>query len=164
MKLTDTSVRYIVAAVVLFILVGFSYANISGNNQDEEFETANVLYQQAIAQLQEGNYEQSLELLKQVETVNPDSAKVKQYLGLSLASTGDYATAAEKYEKTIELNPHMIEDSLFMIQYANILILTEQKEAALVVLEQCESLRVPEEMPDYKEQVAKLIKEANDRL
>ena len=157
MKITDTTMRYIVAGMVVIMLVGLWYASFSGKKQDEQFATEQATYNQALQHLQQGQYDQALPLMKQVEKEQPESMPVKYYTGLTLANTGDWVGAAQEFQKALDLNPYKVEDSMFMLQFAEVLTNANKLDAAKVVLERCQTLPVPEQMPDYQDRVNAML-------
>ncbi|WP_231584141.1 tetratricopeptide repeat protein [Domibacillus indicus] len=159
MKLTDSSIRYIVAGIFLCLAIALIYTHFSGEKQDEKVTEIYYTYQQAFELLQQGQYAQALPLLEQVKAEEPDSVPVTHYLGMSYVNTNELSKASRAYKQVVELNPYKIEDALFMIQFADVLTLNGEKEEALTVLAQCKNLPVPASMPDYQEQVAAKMKE-----
>jgi predicted Zn-dependent protease len=157
MKMTDTTVRYVVAGVVIALLVGLGYASFSGKKQDEQFTREQAMYNQTLQHEQKGQYDQALPLLKQIEKEQPNSVPVKYYTGLALANKGDWTGAAQEFQNSINLNPYKVEDSIFMLQYAEVLTYAKKLEEAKVVLEHCKKLSVPAQMPDYQDKVNAML-------
>lgn len=157
MNISDTTMRYIVASTIAVLLLGLGYASFSGKKQDEQFLTEQTTFTQAIQYVQEEQYDQALPLLQQVDNKHANSDVVKYYLGATLANLGDWSKASIEYQKILDLNPYKVEDSIFMIQYGNALLNAKKIDEAKVVLERCLTLQVPEQMPDYQEQVNALL-------
>lgn len=157
MNITDTTMRYVVAGMVFVLLVGLGIANFSGKKQDEQFATEQATYNQALQYLQKGQYAQALPLLKQVEREQSSSVPVKYYTGLSLANTGDWSGAVKEFQTALDLNPYKVEDSMFMLQFAEVLVNAKKMDEAKVVLKQCEKLPVPQQMPEYKKNIKTLL-------
>lgn len=157
MNITDTTMRYVVASIVLVLLVGLIYTSSSGKKQDEKFATEQATYNQALQYVQEGQYDQALPLLQQVEKEQADSVPVKYYTGLTFANSGDWAGAVKVFKQVLDLNPYKVEDSMFMLQFAEILVYAEKKDEAKIVLERCKTLPVPAEMPEYQTHIQTLL-------
>lgn len=162
MKITDTAIRYAVVGIVAILFLGLGYASFSGKEQDKQFFSEQVTYNQALQYIQEEQYDQALPILQQVEKKNPKSTVVKYYLGTTLANTGEWSSAVREYQNILDLNPYKVEDAMFMIQFANVLINADKLEEAKLVLERCQTLSNPDQMPDYQEQVNALLMQISE--
>lgn len=159
MNITDTTMRFLVGGIVGILLVGLLYVSFSGKKQDEKFLDEQTTYNQALQHLKGGQYDQALPLLKEVKKEQPDSVTVNYYTGLALANTGDWMGSAKEFQTVINLNPYKVEDSVFMIQFAEILLNAKKKDEAKVVLKRCQTLPVPKQIPDYQMRVKNLLKQ-----
>jgi len=146
-----------VIIIILIVIVGLGYASFSGESQDEKNLKKQARYTQALEFIQNEEYDQAVTLLKLVDMDYPNSATVKYYFGTSLANIREWDSAAKEYQQVLELNPYKAEESIFMIQFANILVNAEKLDEAKIVLEKCLTLQIPEQMPNYLEQVNSLI-------
>lgn len=157
MKITDKSVRYLVAGIITILIFGLSYSSFTGKKQDEKFLNGQITYNQALQYIEEEKYDQALPILKLVAKEYPSSSVVRYYLGSTFAIIGEWKSAAQEYQQILDLNPYMVEDPTFMIQFGNILINAEKLDEAKVVLERCKQLSVPDQIPDYLDQVKMLL-------
>lgn len=164
MNITDTAMRYTVAVIVTALLIGLGYASFAGKKQDEQLVSEQGAFYQALQYIQDGKSNEALPLLQLVDKENSNSAVVKYYLGSTYASMGNWNSAVMEYQKTLDLNPYKVEDSIFMFQFASILISAEKLDAAKVVLERCQTLPAPEQMPDYQEQINALLMQTSSSL
>lgn len=161
MNITDTAMRYAVAVMVPALLIGFGYASFAGKKQDEQFVSEQVTFYQALQHLEDGKFNEAIPLLQSVDKENSRSAFVKNYLGSTYANMGNWSNAVIEYQNVLDLNPYKVKDSVFMLQFAHILISAEKLDEAKVVLERCKALPTPEQIPDYQEQVQALLKQTS---
>lgn len=156
MKVSDSARKYIVIGLALFVMIGIVTATIMGNRQDIIFQNNNMTYSLMVQQLQEGQYS---ETLVQADNLidNQKSSEVVNYLiAIAAINNGETDKATMHMQKVLDLNPYKVEDSMFMLQYAEMLVQAEKKNEAAQVLKRCEVLRVPENYPDYKERILQL--------
>lgn len=152
-----------VILIVLIVIVGLGYASFAGESQDGKISKEQERYTQALQFIQNEEYIQAVSLLKLVDMDYPNSATVKYYLGTSLANLGEWNSAAQEYQQVLNLNPYKVEESIFMIQFANILVNAGKLDEAKIVLEKCLTLPIPEQIPNYLEQVNSLIDELSTK-
>jgi len=157
MNITDKSIRFIVVIMVVLILFGLGFTSFASEKQDEKFANDQAMYHQALQYIQSGENDKALLSLKKINLEYPTSTSVKYYTGLALLNNGEVNSAVNEFQRLIEINPYMIEDSIFMIVFARALVSTEKFEDAKLVLERCKTLQIPEEIPDYLEQVNELL-------
>ena len=158
MNLKETTRKYILLGAVLFIIVGLVSAKVLAKEQDKQFTTEDGLYQQAAELYNEGNYADSSVYTNKLLLTQPKSEAVNYLGGLVAANTGEYEQAAILLQKTLDINPHKVEDEMFMLQFGEVLVLAERKEDAKTVLVRCqESAWAPEDFPEYQNRVAELL-------
>lgn len=156
MNVSDSARRYIVMGLALFVILGLITASILGNKQDTAFQNNNVLYGMLTQQLQEGNYNDALATAELLGESQKTSEVVNYITALAAINAGENDKALMHMQRTLDINPHKVEDSMFMLQYAEILVQAEKKDEATQVLERCEVLPVPEIFPEYKERIIQL--------
>ena len=150
--------RYILIGMVLLIFAGIITSKVLAKKQDEEYSFNDQLYQQVLQLYSDGSYEEakvySSELLERV----PNS-EIANYLGgLIAAGNNDVFQAAILLQKTLDINPHKVEDPIFMLQFGEVLVSAERKEDARVVLEKCRDMGwIPENYPEYQQRVNELL-------
>ncbi|TQR18152.1 tetratricopeptide repeat protein [Psychrobacillus soli] len=157
MNITDTATRYIVVGIIAMLILGLGYTSFSGAKQDEQYEAEQEIYKHSLDLIEEEQFDQALLYLKQVEENYPESANVKYNLAITYANIGEWNNAAQEYKRVLDLNPYRVEDSLFMLQYGSVLLNANKNDEAKIVFERCQTLPIPEQMPNYQEQVNELL-------
>ena len=142
--------------LALFVILVLITASIIGNKQDIAFQNNNVLYGLMTQQLQEGNYSDALVAAEVLGESQKSSEVVNYFTALAAINLGEIDKALMYMQRALNINPHKVEDSMFMLQYAEMLVEAEKKAEAIQVLERCEVLSVPESYPDYKERILQL--------
>lgn len=137
--------KLILLGLVLFVGIGIFYTNAQGKKQDKGFVEDYQSYQIALAQMQEGNYENAKEQLTKLHNNYPDQANITRNLGLLYAMEGDMDKAALYYQKAVEQRPFIVQEPMFSLQFAEILIEKEEYAAAKQYLEHCKTIAIPEE-------------------
>lgn len=156
MNVSDSTRRYIVLGLAFFVLMGLISATVMGNKQDKAFQNNNVLYGLMTQQLQEGNYSDALVAAEVLGESQKSSEVVNYFTALAAINAGETDKALMHMQRALDINPHKVEDSMFMLQYAEMLVQSEKKDEATQVLERCEVLPVPELFPNYKERILQL--------
>lgn len=160
MQYSETARRYILLGLVGVIVIGIITANIVAKKQDDEFLLQDALYQQAKQAYNEQNFEQAVQLTTELLKMKPKAESVNYLGGLSAANIGNYEQAAILLQKTLDINPHKVEDPMFMLQFGEVLFSAERLKDAKVVLLRCQEWAwAPEEYPTYQERVAELLAE-----
>jgi predicted Zn-dependent protease len=159
MEIKESHVRYIVIGMIIVIILGFWYAHIAGKKQDEQYLKSYNQFNQAVQLIAKSQFLEAKPLLKEIERKHPNSALVKYYLGVTLANTGELKPAIAKMKIALDLNPYLVENPIFMLQFAEILTFAGEKKEARLVLERCKTLPPPASVPDYQQKVDALIQE-----
>lgn len=158
MQLTESTRKYILLGIVILIAVGFISAKVLASKQDEEFATEDLLYQQASQLYQDGNNTDASTIINELLLKQPQSEAANYLGGLIVANNGDYNQGVILLQKTLDLNPHKVEDPMFMLQFAEVLFFAEKYEEAKIVLEKCREWGwAPESYPTYQESVTELL-------
>ncbi|MGE7950644.1 tetratricopeptide repeat protein [Lysinibacillus xylanilyticus] len=158
MTFTEPVRKYILSGVVAFVVIGLIVANVMASKQDKTFETNENLYNQAFQLQTEGNYEDAWEAISEVLKAEPNSEIVNYLAAIIAANKGDLKQAAIYMQKTLDINPHKVEDPMFMIQLGELFVAVEKYEDAKTVLLRCQEWGwTTEEMPNYQEHVATLL-------
>lgn len=158
MRITDTSRKYILSGMVAFIVVGLIVANVMASKQDQKFATNEALYNQAIQLQVAGNIEGAEEAISQLLKNTPSSEQANYLAGLVAAQKDDMKQAAISMQKALAINPHKVEDPMFMLQLGEVFVNAKKYDEAKIVLLRCqESGWAPEEFPTYQEQVTSLL-------
>lgn len=158
MELTESKRKYILLGIVAFIIIGFITAKVLASNQDEEFLKDDLLYQQTSQLYTDGKFNEAENLVNELLLRKPDS-EVVNYLGAVItANLGDYNRSSILLQKTLDINPHKVEDPMFMLQFGEVLFFVERYEDAKIVLEKCrEGAWIPQDHPTYQERVTELL-------
>lgn len=158
MNFKESTRKYILLGAVLFIIVGIVSAKVLAKGQDAQFTTEDILYQQAAQMYNEGNYSEASVFTNRLLLDLPKSEAVNYLGGLIAANIGEYDQAAILLQKTLDINPHKVEDAMFMLQFGEVLVLAERNEDAKTVLVRCQEVAwAPESYPDYQNRVAELL-------
>lgn len=158
MQFTESTRKYILIGLIAFIIVGFITAKVLASKQDEEFLVDDTLYKQASQLYNDGNYAAAGELINDLLLRQPNSEIVNYLGGLISANKGDYKQSAILLQKTLDINPHKVEDPMFMLQYGEVLFFAERYKDSKIVLEKCREWGwVPESYPTYQERVTELL-------
>jgi predicted Zn-dependent protease len=155
----ETSVRNIVGFIVVFLIVGLGYASFLGKKQDEQFANEQMMYNLAMDHVKKGQYNFALPLLKQVEKKQMASFTMRYYTGLALEQTGYGKEAVLEFQNALDLNPYLVEDSIFMLEFAEALLNAKKNEEAKIVLKHCQTLPIPEQIPDYLDEVNGMLEQ-----
>ena len=135
------------------------YAVGAGHRQDQAFRANYQRYQQAIALMGEGQYNQALQ---KFQGLDADSQATYQVLYMSAfceSQTGDYGTAALHMQMAQEARPALVQDAKFLQRYGVILFKLGQREDASLYLK--ESLKYPGD-PATVEETEKYLTEIHN--
>ena len=156
MNVSDSSRKFIVIGFSLFVILGMITASVMGKKQDKAFQINDAEYSKVVQLVQEKKYAEVLQASEMLKSHQNSSEQVNYLIAFAAANTGEAETSLRHMERTLDLNPYRVEDSLFMLQYADILIMAGKKEEAMLVLDRCATLPDPENYPNYQEQVVQL--------
>lgn len=158
MSINESSRKYVLLGLIAFIIIGLIVSSFLGKKQDEVFETENFLYQQALQLYEAGEYTNAQNIISDLLVKKSDSEIINYLGGLIAASNQEYSSAAILMQKALDINPHLVEAPMFMIQFGEILFHAERFDDARIVLERCREWDwVPEEYPNYQEQVREML-------
>ena len=158
MQNNESKRKYILLGIVAFIIIGFITAKVLASKQDDKFLEDDMLYQQASHLYSDGNYPAAGELINDLLLRQPNSEAVNYLGGLIKANLGDFKQSAILLGKTLDINPHKVEEAMYMLQFAEVLFFAERYEDSKVVLEKCREWGwAPEGYPTYQEHVTELL-------
>lgn len=158
MHLRESTRRYILIGIVVFILLGILVAKVIAKSQDEKFANEDLLYQQAFQLANENKFEEASIYINELLKTQSDSEAANYLGGLIAANTGELQQAASLFQKTLDINPHRVEDAMFMLQFGEMLYNVERYEDARVVLSRCQEAGwAPENYPNYQSKVTELL-------
>lgn len=135
MRLTENIRRYILLSIVAFIIIGVFTAKYIGNKQDEQFMYEEMLYNQASNTYQEGNFSEALLYINELLKLQPGSEAVNYLGALITMDNSEFKQASILFQKTLDLNPYKVEDSIFLAQYGEVLLKLKQYDDAKSVFE-----------------------------
>lgn len=158
MKLKESYRKYILLGVIGFIIIGLIVAKIMAKNQDEQFIRNDLLYEQVQKLYNEENYEEAVVYIEELLKTQPNS-EVVNYMGALIYSINqDYNKAAILMQKTLDINPHKVDDAIFMLQLGEIFYQAKRYDDARIVLTHCQEKGwAPEEYPNYQDKVLELL-------
>lgn len=158
MQLTESTRKYILLGIVAFIVIGFMTAKVLASKQNEEFLMDDILYQQASQLYMEGDYPAAGEVIRELLLRQPTSEAVNYLGGVITANIGDYKQSAILLQKTLEINPHKVEDAMFMLQFGEVLFYAERYEDSKLVLVRGRELGWPQHADlKHKERYTELL-------
>ncbi|KYG90270.1 hypothetical protein A0U40_08510 [[Bacillus] sp. KCTC 13219] len=158
MHINEVTRKYILLGIVVLILGGLSVANVLASKQNTKFETEDFIYQQALQMYRSESYTEAKLLISDLLLEHADSEMINYLAGLIDASNGEYTSAAIYMQKALDINPHKVEEPMFMLQFGEVLFLSERFDDAKIVLNRCkESDWQPDDYPDYQAQVQDML-------
>lgn len=161
MSFSSTNRKYIFIGVILIVIIGLFIAYFLGKKQDQKFAHEDALYNALVQHLQEEKYEDSLIIADNLKKQQQESEILNYAIALAAANTGEFEKAVSHMQRTMDFNPHKVEDSMFMLQYAEMLLFAEREADAKIVLERCTTLPIPETYPQYEERIQQLLSQIN---
>ncbi|WP_342508541.1 hypothetical protein [Sporosarcina sp. FSL K6-2383] len=156
MNISDSIRKSIVIGLVLLIVLGLITAFVKAKKQNEAFQVESLYYNEVVQRVQDGNYADALEVSKSLEASQKSSEPVNYIIAVAAVNAGDIEKGLMHMQRTLDINPHRVEDAFFMLQYAEFLVMGDRKEDATKVLERCALLPTPEEYPQYQERIVEL--------
>lgn len=148
-----STVKCIFLGIVLFVIIGIIYTNITGKNQDEVYKQDFMKYQQAIQLMQDNELDQAIKTLEELVVKYPDEYNLYYQLGNAYSSQKDFEKAAIHFQKAIDIRPALLEDPLFAYMMGESLYNIKQFDLAKAYL----SNPVPKEYKTKKEELLQLI-------
>ncbi len=155
--------NYFLLGFTALVIIGLIIANFMGKSQDKEFSQEALNFAEMASALQDGQYEKVLEKSISLEKHQSRSELYNYTIGIAEANLGDVEKSVRHFQRILDINPHKVEDSMFMLQYARILAIAEKKDEARTVLERCASLPAPDTFPEYQEMVVQLEKQLDEQ-
>ena len=152
--------KIIFLLIIFFTICTYGVASKIGKQQDEQFTLEQNLYNEANTLFNTGSFEEAVILTNELIVRYPNS-EILNYLHASILSELEEHDMAKFFiEKTLELNPYLMEDPVFMLDFGTILKKGNYKTEALLVFEHCLQMDWnPSEYPTYKETITKYIEE-----
>ena len=158
MQFSEAVRKYILVGLILLIVAGILTSKVLAKKQDEEFLINDQLYQQVVQLYSNGNYEEAKVYSSELIERAPKSEIANYIGGLIAAANNDVKQAVILLQKTLDINPHKVEDPIFMLQFGEVLVSAERKEDARIVLERCRDMGwAPEEYPEYQQRVNEIL-------
>ncbi|HRY12494.1 MAG TPA: tetratricopeptide repeat protein [Syntrophomonadaceae bacterium] len=160
-RLNDRQRNCLFVIILGLVLAVIVYALTAGHRQDQAFRANYHLYQQAIALMSEGQYDQALQNFKSLDANSQATYQVLYMSAFCESQTGDYAAAASHMQMAQEARPALVQDPKFLQRYGVILFNLGRLEDAFLYLE--ESLKYPSD-PATVEETGKYLDEINNDL
>lgn len=158
MNLSESNRKSILLTVVGVIIIGIIVAKWMGNKQDEQFVYEEQLYNTVAQYVNEENAQEASTYLQELLKTQSDDEEVNYLAAIVYAKMEDTEAAAVHMQKTLDINPHKVEDAMFMLQFGEILFFAQRYDDAKTVLTRCqESGWVPGEYPEYQQRVQELL-------
>lgn len=158
MQLTEKNRKYILLSIVCLIIGGIIIAKFMGNSQDEQFANEDNLYAATYSLVSEGKYTEATPYISELLKSQLSSETVNYLGSVVYANNGDYKQASILMQKAMDINPHNVENPMFMLQFGEVLLFSERYEDAKTVLIRCQETGwAPEEYPTYQQRVQELL-------
>lgn len=156
MKLVESYRKYILLFTISLVLVALIIGYVRGGSQEKKFAEVQLNYSQLVNSLQTGNYSDIVNLAGEVDSDLRNTDLFNYVLAIAELNIGNYERSTQYFERAIDINPYKVEDGLFMLQYAETLILASKNEEAEIVLERCTSLEAPDSFAEYYNKITEL--------
>ncbi|MFP3919805.1 hypothetical protein U5N28_18530, partial [Lysinibacillus telephonicus] len=165
MQFRESTRKYILIGMVAFIVLGLIVAKVMAKSQDEQFATEELLFQKATQLSSEGNFKEASVYINELLKTKSDSEDVNYLGALISVNIGEIDQAVILFQKTMDLNPHRVEDPMFMLQFGETLFKVGRYDDAKIVLARCkESAWAPREIPNYQTKVSEILKSIEEIL
>lgn len=152
-KVKKSYMNFILTAFILLICVVISVLQNEAKKQNEVLMSDFLLYQQADSLLKDGKIDEVLPPLEELHTKYNNDYNISNRLGYVYFNVEKIDTALILYNKTLDLNPYLVENKDFMYQYAIVLANNYQYDNAFLVIDRL--LRLPMD-EDFKAAVIEL--------
>lgn len=150
--------KLVLVSILVLLIVGLITAKLLGKQQDKVYKENNDKYNQLISTYSSGEYQNATLIGNQLLTKVPDSEFVNYLTGISALNNQDYYSATILLQKSLDLNPHKVEDPIFMINFAEALYYVDRLADAEIVLLRCQERGwLPENYPEYQTRVNELL-------
>ncbi|WP_342559447.1 tetratricopeptide repeat protein [Metasolibacillus sp. FSL K6-0083] len=164
MIIKESTRKLILIAVIIIIAIGLLVAKVMAKKQDEQFANNEALYSQVIQLYSQQQFAEAAPLAEELLKKQPNAEIVNYISGMIAAGNEEFVAAAVHLQKTLDINPYKVEDAIFMLQFAEVLVHAENYEAAQKVLEKCQQAEwAPEDYPTYQEHVQELLADIEEK-
>lgn len=135
-KLNGMIRNYIYLAVLGLVFTCMIIGLYTAQQQDRNYRENYIVYKQAQALIDQGQYSDAEKKLRNLPPGFADSYQVQFMLGICSAATGDYTGAVAYMQRVKEIRPAMLMDQAFLVNYGYILFQQgDYKLAKLYLLE-----------------------------
>lgn len=159
LRLNGRQRNYLFIIILGLALAVVIYALVAGHRQDQAFRANYRLYQQAIALMGEGQYDQALQKFQGLDADSQATFQVLYMSAFCESQTGDHATAATHMQMAREARPALVQDAKFLQRYGVILFKLGQRQDAALYLK--ESLKYTSD-PAAVEETEKYLTEIHN--
>ncbi|MDC3415939.1 hypothetical protein [Aquibacillus salsiterrae] len=159
--MTSKLYSYLFLVFVGTVVMLLSFVFQEGQSQDEVLKEERELYLQAVKNIQNTEaIDETLLIFEYFTEKYPERYEIWRNQGLALAVKQNYQSSVDSFSNALELQPFLITDPVFDLQYANSLINSKVYDKSKVLLEVAqESGGLPQK---YEENVDKLMKEIEE--
>ncbi|MFC4410003.1 hypothetical protein ACFOZY_06065 [Chungangia koreensis] len=140
----------------LILIIGIFTSITLSNNQDHKFIELQMRYNEGLEYFNNKEYENAYNSLNQIVDEFPDSEPVNYLYAISAVNTFHFKESLIYMERALDINPYNVENPVFMIQYAEILINADKIEEAKLVIEHSKNLEQPTNFPNFQERLKEL--------
>lgn len=156
LEFDNKSSRYIIIGLLLTITIGIISTSIVGKRDNHKFLTEQKLYNQALDSMRQNDFESAYSLISPLKEKYRESELVNYSLAVAASNSGEEKEGYIHMQRALDLNPYNVEDPMFMLQFAQILVMNEKYKEASEVLAVCKKFTPPENYPQYQETIQQL--------
>ncbi|MDF2535092.1 MAG: tetratricopeptide repeat family protein [Bacillales bacterium] len=138
--------------LLIFGLINIAVVAIMANNQNLEFNQENDRMNASVELINTNPQAAIVELEKLVKK-HPDNYLLYQNIGNAYALIQQPFKSVENYEKALKINPFLINDPLFDMQYAQLALYNNDLSKAKTLVKQAISIGIPKEKKKLMEQL-----------
>lgn len=126
--------KYVFIILLISVLLVLVWQNKLAEKQNTILLNDYAVYQQADEMMQNQEFDQSINVLEDLNAKYNNEFQISYWLGYSYLYSNKFESAVILYNKSLDLNPYLVENTDFMYQYAVALANSEKYEDSLIVI------------------------------
>lgn len=150
--LNSKTIKMIFGGIILFVLIGLIFTNITGKKQDQHFKGDFQVYEEAIRIIESEDTDSGIQTLEGLVLKYPNEYVLWYQLGLAYSANSEYQKASLNYQKALNIRPSLLQDTQFTFKMGEALYHIGELEISKTYL----TMPAPEEL---KEQQTLLLQE-----
>lgn len=152
---------YIFTFLMISLCVTTSFTKAA--QQNKQYLAEQVQYLDGKALLDKGQFTSSILVLNELLLTKKDMPAVYHTLALSEASNDNVQLASEYMYEVLKLDPHYVDNPSFMLQFSEILLISDEIQKAKQTLEICAAFSIKTVDPQFIERVDELVEYVEER-